>query len=280
LQALITNYHPRFRSWNLNTIEQMNLEKSLRIYAQRFADASDFTFFFVGNIDIAKLKPLVETYLGGLPSLRRKEKWGEEIYDPPSGIHTRSVWKGIEPKSLNAIVFNGELQWNRKNRYLVDSMLEYLRIKLRERIREDLGGTYGVQVQGMYTHYPKQRYQIMIQFGSNPDRVQELTSAIFGIVDSLKNFGINADYLRKIEEIQIRSYETNIKENDFWLKSLESKYFNGEDTGDILTYPQLVRELKLADFQNTARLYLDTKNYIQVILYPENVKKIKDDRAK
>jgi zinc protease len=273
LHAVLTSYNPRFRSWNAKTIDQMNLEKSLRIYAQRFADASDFIFFFVGNIDIQKLKPLIETYLGGLPSLRRKERWGEETYNLPQGIVTRTVYKGIEPKSLNSIVFSGEMEWNRKNRYLLDSMLEYLRIKLRERIREDLGGTYGVQVQGSYYHYPQQRYQITIQFGSDPQRVTELTTAIFVILDSLKNFGITDDYLQKIKEMQLRSYETGSRENDFWLHNLEFKYFNGEQAIDILTYPQLVKELKLQDFQITARQYLNSDSYVQVTLYPENIKK-------
>ena len=273
LNAVLTQYHPRFRNWNVETLKQMNLEKSFRIYAQRFADASDFLFFFVGNVDPVKLKPLVETYLGGLPSLRRKEKWSEVTYNLPQGQITRSVWKGMEPKSLNSIVFTGAMEWNRKNRYLAESMLEYLSIKLRERIREDLSGTYGVEVRGSYTHYPRQRYQITIRFGSDPARVQELTSAIFSSVDSLKNFGITMEYLQKIKEMQLREYETNIKENNFWLQNLEFKYFHGEEIQDILTYPRMVNELKPEDFIWAARQYLNTDRYVHVVLYPESAKK-------
>jgi zinc protease len=270
LNAVLTRYHPRFRSWNAAIVQQMDLEKSLRVYAQRFADASDFIFLFVGNVDPQKLKPLVETYLGGLPSLRRKEKWSEQTHSLPEGLVTRSVFKGIESKSLNALAFYGEMEWTRKNRYVLDSMLEYLRIKLRERIREDLGGTYGIQVQGRTIHYPRQRYQITIQFGSDPQRVEELTSAIFMIIDSLKNSGVTDDYVKKIKEIQLRGYETGIKENNFWITNLEFKYFNEEDIRDILTYPLMVNELKAEDFQTSARYYLNTKNYVRVVLYPEN----------
>jgi zinc protease len=149
------------------------------------------------------------------------------------------------------------------------SMLDVLRIKLRERLREDMGGTYSVSVSGSYLHMPIERYRISIQFGSDPERVEELRNEIFTQIDSLKSFGTTEKYVNKIKESQMRSYETNLKKNEFWLSNLEAKYFHGEPIEDITTYPELVGQLTLEDIQRAAQLYFNTDNYVNVVLYPE-----------
>jgi len=269
ITAVITQNHPRFKPWTVETFQDMNLAKSMAIYQDRFADASDFLCFFVGNFQVDKMKPLVEQYLGGLPAIRRKETWADITYRYPQGIVKKSVNKGAEPKSLNAIVFTGPFEWNRLNRFHGDAMLSVLRIKLRERVREDLGGTYGVRVSGSYPHYPIQRYRIDIQFGCNPDRVEELTKEVYTQIDSMINYGITEDYLKKVKETELRDYERNSKENNFWVNNLEFKYFHGEDPNDILDYPRMVESLTLADIQNAAKKYLNKDNYVRVVLYPE-----------
>ena len=97
-------------------MDEMNLEKSLAFYKDRFADASDFTFIFVGSFDDATMRPLVEQYLAALPSLRRKETWKNVGIDPPKGVVERRVEKGIEPKSRASIAFTGPFQYDQAQR--------------------------------------------------------------------------------------------------------------------------------------------------------------------
>ena len=94
------------------TVDEWNLDKSLAFYKDRFADASDFTFVFVGSFDLATMKPLVERYLGALPSIRRKETWKDVGVRPPTGVIEKKVEKGIEPKSQAAIVFTGPFEYD------------------------------------------------------------------------------------------------------------------------------------------------------------------------
>ena len=270
ITVAITQHHLRYQPWSIQTIEKMDLQKSVEFYRQRFADASDFVFIFVGNFQPETIKPLVQTYLGNLPSLARPESWKDVTFDYPSGVIEKTVKKGVEAKSQTTLILNGTEDWSREKEFMAEVMLDVLRIKLRERIREDLGGTYGVRIAGNFSRYPRERYQINISFGSNPERVDELTKEIITQLDSLRNFGTDQVHLNKVKEIYLNELETNLKENDFWLDQLESCYFMNEDPTTILKSAELIQELRLEDIQNSASEYLNTRNYVRISLYPQD----------
>ena len=249
LAATLTQNHPRYEPWSVESLTHMDLQKSMRIYRDRFADASDFTFLFVGNFSPDSIKSLIETYLGGLIPINRNDTWQDRTFRYPEGVIKKTVYKGKEPKSQASLVITGPFAWNRGERYAISSMLHMLRIKLRERLREDLGGTYSINTSGSFTHDPVGRYRIDFSFGSDPDRVDELIDEIFTQIDSLKTYGMEEEYLRKVREIQIRKYETNLKENNFWMSNLEYKYFHQDPPEDILTYLTLVNNLTLDKYK-------------------------------
>lgn len=267
--VITTQHHPRHKPFNLESISKMDMQKSLDIYKDRFANAGDFTFIFVGNFKMDEIKPLIETYIGGLPVINREETWDSSTYDFPSGIKECVIKKGMEPKSRNSIIFSGDFEWNSENRFIARSMLNVLRIKLRERIREDLSGTYGVGVSGSFEHHPKQRFEIEISFGCDPDRIEELTKEVFTQIDSLSKHGTSEDYLQKVTETQRRQYEVNLKSNSFWLNNLEYRYFHNIDPKGIMDYLTLVDSLTLEDIQQAAQKYFNVNNYVRVVLYPQ-----------
>jgi len=269
IQVTMSQYHHRRRPWSLELLEEMDLEKSYAFYKDRFADASDFTFVLIGNFDLDGIRPLVRTYLGGLPTLNRAESWKDVGVEPPVGVITKKLHKGMEAKSLTRIILTGPFEWSRRNRYELGSMAQVLRIKLREILREDLGGTYGVSVWAAPSHYPDERYRLTANFGCAPERVQELTEVVFEQIDSLKTYGTTMKYLTKVKETQRRERETSLKENHFWLSILETYDYHGEDFLDILKYDDLVDGLSLEAIQNAAQRYLSIANYVQVTLYPE-----------
>jgi zinc protease len=145
-------------------------------------------------------------------------------------------------------------------------------IKLREVIREEKGGTYGVSVNHGVGHYPKEGYSVNISFGCDPKKAAELTQAVFLQLDSLKNFGPAPTYIQKVKETHLRSRETSLKRNDVWLNSLWGAYFNEEDPKEILDYTQLIENISAERVKNAAQKFLDNKNYIKVVLYPESSK--------
>ncbi|HEU4641882.1 MAG TPA: insulinase family protein [Gemmatimonadaceae bacterium] len=270
LDATLTRHHPRAKPITERALDQMSLARSIDFYRHRFADAGGFTFFFVGNIDTLRLRPLVERYLASLPSTGKRERWRDVGLDYPRGVVKREVHKGTDPKSETAIVFSGPFQYTRHDVYLMSSLQDVLEIRLRDRLRERLGGTYGVSVSASPSHYPRERYEISVEFGSAPGRVDELTRAVFEEIDSLQRVGPTAQDLAKVKETQLRERETGLRRNGVWLSLLYAYDYNGWDPREILAYPADVRRLDAAAIRGAARRWLDRDNVVQVSLMPEN----------
>ena len=210
IAVTMAQYHHRARPWSLELLDEMDLATSMAVYQDRFADASDFSFFFVGNFTLEGIEPLVRTYLGGLPTTGREETWRDVGIEAPEGVIDKAVYRGIEPKSRSQMIFTGPFEYDGwKNNLELRAMTSVLEIKLREVLREDLGGTYGVWVSSSGSHYPDEKYRISISFGSDPDRVEELTQVIFEQIDSLKTVGTTDLYVDKVKEMRKRQRETS-----------------------------------------------------------------------
>jgi zinc protease len=250
-------------------VDSLDLAASMAFYRDRFADASDFTFVFVGSFSLDSIRPYVLTYLGSLPGVHRRENWRDVGITPPGGIVSREVRKGTEPKSETQVIFGGPFTWTRENRYALGSLADVMRIRLREVLREDLGGTYDVSVGATPQREPRQRYSVTIDFGSAPDRAGKLRDAVFAQIDSLARTGPTSDELEKVRETQRRSEETQLRENTYWLSALTAAEREGTDPRLILQGASLRSTLTSDLVRDAARRYLDVKNYIQVVLLPE-----------
>jgi zinc protease len=268
IQVTLAQYHHRARPWTEELLDEMNLEESFNIYQDRFADAGDFIFIFLGNFDIESIKPLILTYLGSLPSINRNETWQDIGLLPPAGVIKKTVKTGIEPKSRVRLIFTGPYQWSRQNNYIMTSMISGLQIKLRKIIREELGGAYRISINSSESHFPREEYSVNIEFGCAPERVEELTQAVFTQIDSIKSYSLDMETILKVKESQIRNHEVNLKENRFWLTSLINAYYHKLDPLDILHYTDLVDNLTQELIQGAAQKYFNTDNYIRVVLLP------------
>jgi zinc protease len=269
LQVTLAQHHRRARPITSAVVDEVELDEALEFYKNRFADASDFTFVFVGNFTPDSIKPLVERYLGALPSTKRRETWRDVGIVPPKGVVERVVKKGIEPKSQTQLVFTGPFEYTPQNRQAIRSLADVLDIKLREELREELGGTYSVGVGASPSRIPRPEYSFTVNFGSAPERVEQLTQAVFAQIDSLKARGPSPADLAKVKEIQLRGRETSLEQNGFWLSQLAAYDQIGEDPRGILTSDQLVRQLTAEQVRDAARRYLNTQNYVRVTLHPE-----------
>lgn len=272
IQVTLSQYHKRNRPWSTDLLNEINHQVVMDFYNNRFADVGDFNFFFVGNFDVEKIKPLIQTYLGNLPNIKREESWKDTKVEYPKGVIKKEVYRGIEEKSQVRVSFTGGFETGYKNNYKISSLVDVMQIKLREVLREDLGGTYGVGIWQSSSIYPEPEYSLNITFGCNPERVEEMIDTLFIQLDSLKNYGTSDANITKVREKQTRNYELNLKKNGFWLNNFFKKHFYGEDLEDILHYPNHVKELSNEMIIEAANKYFDLNNYVQVILYPEKMK--------
>lgn len=265
----MSGYDFRNRPMRLPMLNEIDLDRALQIYKDRFADASGFTFTFVGNIKPEVLKPLVETYLGGLPSLNKKETFKNREKEKPKGKLTLTIKKGTEPKSAVSLKFNSVFDFNRHNRNEVNALMKLLSIKLRENLREDKGGVYGVGANPSFQHYPVSSLVITIGFGCSPENVEKLISASLTEMEDIKKNGCTDNNLTKIKETFIRERETYLKENNFWLGAISQSEMNKENILELMEYSKWVAGLTSDDFKKIANKYFNMNEYKRFVLLPE-----------
>ena len=152
---------------------------------------------------------------------------------------------------------------------MLGALRDLLEIRLREVVREDKSGTYGVKVGATCDSVPYPRYEVDIAFGSAPDRTEELTAAVFAVIDSIKAGAVSDSNLVKIKEMSIRAHEVALRQNGSWIESMRDADEDGRDQRDFLRTPALVAQLTREQLRDAARLYLDRDRYAHFTLLPE-----------
>ena len=251
--------------------------KAEKIFKERFGNIADFTFVFVGDINEEELVDLCCSYLGTIPGDTKKKEDGKyEPYSFPKGITKKVVKKGQEDMGKVFIGFGGNLpaSKNIEETYKDIALLQQLRslveIRLREIIREDKSGTYGVNVYSNLDGYPERYYEFQISFGCEPAREEELTAEVIAALEELRTKPIDQTYIDKINESYRRSFEANQKNSSWWFDILNAV--------EVLTYMPVeaacdaswvTDKTTAAAMQELAVKYLNTKNYVEVYLQPE-----------
>ena len=269
MSAALTQDHLRAQPLTPARLDLMNLDKSLAFYKDRFADAGDFVFVFVGSFDLARMKPLVERYLGSLPSLHRTEAAKDVGMHPPADIVDKQVRSGIEPRSQVSIVFSGPFQDDESHRVIANAMADTLGGNLQRTLREDLGGTYGVSVEPSFVKRPTEEYRLTISFACDPARTDTLVSAAFRVIDQFRALGPSASQVADARAGLARDFETNSQRNDYLLNRILFKYEYGEDVRDVFNMRPYYDQVTVAALRDAARMYLNTNRYVKVTLLPE-----------
>ncbi|HUE96938.1 MAG TPA: insulinase family protein [Longimicrobiaceae bacterium] len=269
IRVALTQNHPRARPPSAAMFDQLDMERSFEIFAERFADASDFTFYLVGTFTPEEVRPHIERYLASLPALGRTETPRDVRIRPPTGVVRKLVRRGLEPRAATQLVFTGPFEFERENIIALQALADVLRIRLRETLREGLGGTYGVSVRGAGSRDPVPQYQFAIGFGTDPARLVEMEAALFAEIEALKTRGPTDEEVAKVRETQFRARETDIRQNHFWLTQLLSYNQYGWNLAQIPATATRAATITRESVQAAAQQYLDTGNYVQVSLLPE-----------
>jgi zinc protease len=268
MQLTLAQHHPRVRIVTSAMLDEVQLPRVLEIARERFADASGFTFFLVGSFSPDSVRPLVEQWVASLPATHAAEQARDVGIRPPSGVVEKTVRMGVEPKAQTSFVFTGPCTYSMPARYALSSLRELLEIRLRESLREEKGGTYGVSVAASCTHIPYAHYTLSIGFGSAPERVDELTTAMWQVVEEIQNGVVSDSNLTKIREIQLRGHETGLRQNGSWLSAMMDADEDGRDQRDYLRYPELVKSLSIEQLREAARRYITRGRYAKFRLVP------------
>ena len=265
-----TSNHYSARMITTVDLAGLQLDAMEQFYRARYGNAADFTYFFVGAFKVEELTPLVERWIGGLPSTGKKTATFRDMgVRFPASVVRDSVTKGKDPASQTVISFFADAGKDEFEMHRVRAAGNVLSIRLREILREELGGTYGVSV-SYETSLPLPGYgALMVQFGSAPENVEKLQKAVFDEVARLKAQGPSADDVAKVKEMEKRDLETNARQNSYWVGSLQTVHLYGWDPTGILRRPQRADTLTPEILHGIYKKYFPLDRYTVVALKPE-----------
>ena len=251
------------------TFNTLSLDRSMEIYKQVFGNADGLHFTFVGNLDIAKVKPMLAQYLGSLPATKAEHNFKDVGLRPTKNPGKLVVKKGTEKQSLVRIIYDGELAYSQERNLQLSMLCDVINIKIIEKLREEMGGIYTGGISGGWETRPYEHFTITAAFPCGPENVDKLTAAYFDIVKNISEKGVDAKDLDKVKETLKNQYAESIKQNDYWLSNLSRSFINQTDPAWLLAYPEKVKQTTGDQLQQICKQLLGTPNLIAV-LQPEN----------
>lgn len=270
VEQVNTSNHYSASPLTLADVAAFNLDSMRSFYNARFANAADFTYFFVGAFTESDITPLLEKWVASLPSTGKKTSAARDMgVRFPTTVVKEGVQKGKEAASQTVLSFFADPGFDEFEMHRARAAAAVLNIRLREILREELGGTYGVNV-GFTNSPPIKGYGAMqIQFKSSPENLDKLVNAALTEVERLKKEGPSADDVQKVKELERRDLETNAKQNSYWLGSMQTVHLYGWDPAGIARRSERTERLTQENIKTMFQKYFPMERYTLVTLKPE-----------
>ena len=270
----LANNHYRSNFLTRDQLDGFKLDRAFEVYKERFADASNFTFVFVGAFKIDELKPFIEQYIASLPATKKAEKAKDLGIKPKPGVENITVNRGIEPKSTVGMFIDVQYDnFSSEENLKINMLSEVVGIKIRETLREDMGGVYSPSAGLSWGYFPRKYVRGVVSFSCDPTKTNELIAAAKVVFSNIKK-GISAEDLIKAKELTKKANETNAKENRYWLRNIvgyETTNRGNEGMAFLNTFVASVDKITADDLVKLANKYLDyEKSCITVIQMPED----------
>lgn len=255
----------RMASMDKEQLKRVNYNRIMHIYKELFANAANFKLILTGNININKLRPLLCQYIATLPSNNAKETIG--TYEPKlvDGKKTYIFHKKqTTPTAITTIVIKGKMEYNNRNELLMDAIGQLLRIVYTEKVREDKGGTYSVQVSGDLQHHPNDEALLRIAFQTDPQKYNDLIPIVYKELEKMATEGPSQQDLDKVKAYELKVYNQVLRMNNYWEYVLYTDLYNGIDVDTDFRY--IVENMTCDDIRTTLRNLLNQNNCIEVTM--------------
>lgn len=255
----------RMASMDKEQLKRVNYNSIMHIYKELFANAANFKLILTGNININKLRPLLCQYIATLPSNNTKETIG--MYEPKlvDGKKTYIFHKKqTTPTAITTIVIKGKMVYNNRNELLMDAIGQLLRIVYTEKVREDKGGTYSVQVSGDLQHHPNDEALLRIAFQTDPQKYNSLIPIVYKELEKMATKGPSQQDLDKVKAYELKVYNQVLRMNNYWEYVLYTDLYNGIDVDTDFRY--IVENMTCDDIRTTLRNLLNQNNCIEVTM--------------
>ena len=270
--------HPRLFKMTEDLVDKIDYDHILEMYKDRFKDASDFTFYFVGNVNLEEVKPLIAKYLGGLPAIHRKETFKDNKINLRKGEHIKEFVKKQEtPMATILLLYSGKCKFDLRNNVILSFLGQALDMVYTAEIREKEGGSYGVSCDGSLSKYPKPQLTLQVSFQTDPAKKDKMVEIVKEQLEKMAKEGPTAEHMQKIREYMLKKYKDAQKENSYWLNNLDSYFYSGFDS--TKGYEELINTITAKDVQNFLAQLLKQHNMIQVVMTaPEEEKAATEEK--
>ena len=260
--------HPRRQMTKAEDFETLTLENLANVHKQLYSYANDFRFVIAGNVDLETLKPLVEKYIGSLPTAKKSQYSVQDdgVRVVKGEVTNDFTAKMQQPKVSVLLTFSGDLADNAKNRMVLNLLSRALDSRYLISIREEKGGTYGVQVQDGISKYPVEYYQMLIAFDTNEQLADELVEICLAEIKKIAENGPIAEDIEKSREFLKKNYNNVLENNGGWMSAITRWYEEGYNYKE--DYLKLVESVTYDDVKAMAEKVLADGNFAKVIMRP------------
>lgn len=260
--------NPRRQMISTEIIDKFSFEALPAIYKKLYPDANSFTFTIVGNVDLDALKPLVEKYIGSIPASKKAMTFVDDKCAPVKGDVTEEFKAPMQqPKVSVHYMFSGKMPYTLKDKAALTFLTQALNSRYLISIREEKGGTYGVQVSGSTQYIPNETYKMDIRFDTNEEMADELREIVMKEIQEIAQNGPKTEDIEKNREFMLKSWGNSLEQNTGWMNYIQAKYGSGLEY--LKDYEQVVKSLTNADVQAMAQKILDDNNLVKVVMRPE-----------
>lgn len=270
LISTLFNDHPRLvHTAKPEDFSKIDLDRSMTIFNERFSSAKGLTFIIVGSFDVDKMKPLITSYLANLPTSELPVKYKDLGLHAVSGVIKKEVRVGSEQKSRVSITFNGDARYSKEENLRFHAMIEVMNLRITDILREKMALIYGGGMSGALSRTPTQTYRIGVMLPCGPDNVDKVIAAMFAEIEKMKIEGPLPSDLNKVKQNWLKERQTQMRTNGYWLGNLQDSVLYGTDMAEMLSYEKRLEDVTVYDVKEAAKLYFNTNNYVQLVMYPE-----------
>lgn len=268
-------YMKQMFSYDDKYLSQVNFDRAVQIYKERFANPADFNFFFVGNYDEKQMKEFVELYLGSMKTTpAKKENYNVNVLKPrPDKASAQTVYAGTEEQGYMGMYITNPIDWSYRNSIIADMVGEALDIQFVRIVREKMGDVYSPMVQMGASKLPRPEMSLMILLGCAPEKTDKLADASLKILNDFKKKGPDKKTMELVKKQMLSTRAKNIQTNRFWLGYISGKIVNDMPMTSPSEYDETVNSITKKDMVEFMKKYFKPEIYTRADMIPTTMQK-------
>ncbi len=260
--------NPRRQLISMDMLSKMSVASLEQSYKTLFSNMAGACVYITGNVDLETIKPLVEKYIGSLPTVGQGNTYiDHNLQVVPGKVENIFNAPMTTPKSSVLMIFSGDLKYDLENVLTMQAFRYTLDLIYTETIREEEGATYGVGTQGSVSAIPQNRGEMIIQFDTDPDRVGDMIELAIQGVEQIAENGPTEEQMVKIRENFLKNISESRISNSYWSNNLRQYDLTGVDLDT--EREAIINSLTSEKVKNFVADFIGQGNLVKIVMNPE-----------